>query len=265
MSALTSTIYRPKLNSSVQTNGCNKNQQRIRLSSQPLQPELQSQVSETKTILAYHTLTSLSFTHIQFSPSKRFSKFFAFISLSPWGILCGNLAIILAMRDLVPLIVFLGQVLNESVNRFLKKIKQGRPTEYLGAGYGMPSSHAQFMGYFASSITILMYQRGTAPDAIFPHITAGFIIIWALLVIYSRAHLYYHTWQQVVVGAICGIIFALMYFSFINNVLRPCGFFDWIVDHPWSQQLYIRDTDAISDRALSDWETWRQLRMHKHR
>lgn len=31
--------------------------------------------------------------------------------------------------------------------------------EYLGDGYGMPSSHSQFMAYFATYVVILMYRR----------------------------------------------------------------------------------------------------------
>lgn len=33
--------------------------------------------------------------------------------------------------------------------------------EYLGDGYGMPSSHSQFMAYFATYMVILMYRRYT--------------------------------------------------------------------------------------------------------
>ncbi|KAI1318323.1 Dolichyldiphosphatase 1 [Mortierella claussenii] len=212
-------------------------------------------------IPAHHTLTSLSITHVQFSESDVLSKIFAYVTLSPLAILCGYVAIILTLRDLKPAVMFAGQLANEAVNQVLKRlVKQARPTEYLGDGYGMPSSHSQFMAYFAAYTIILMYRRGITPGSIISPTVSALVVIWAALVVYSRVHLYYHTWQQVVAGTICGILFALLYYSIVQHILRPKGIFDWIVDHPWAKELYIRDTDAIPDLAQFDWESWNLFR-----
>ncbi|KAG0367206.1 hypothetical protein BGZ54_004239 [Gamsiella multidivaricata] len=116
----------------------------------------------------HHTLTSLSITHVQFSQNNFLSKLLAYVTLSPLGIICSYVAIVLTSRDLKPLVMFAGQLANEFVNQVLKRLfKQARPTEYLGDGYGMPSSHSQFMAYFATYTAILMYRSVLRPQGVF--------------------------------------------------------------------------------------------------
>ncbi|KAG0210573.1 Dolichyldiphosphatase 1 [Mortierella sp. GBA30] len=213
----------------------------------------------------HHTLTSVSLTHVQFPQGDLLSKLFAYVTLSPMALVCGYVAVIITSRDLKPAVMFAGQLANEIVNQILKRlVKQARPTEYLGDGYGMPSSHSQFMAYFATYTIVLMYRRGVTPVAIFPHAVSAIVIIWSALVVYSRVHLYYHTWQQVVAGTICGIIFALAYYFIANNFLRSKGFFEWIVEHPWAREMYIRDTYSAYDLTKFDWEMWQQHRKLEH-
>ncbi|OAQ32909.1 PAP2-domain-containing protein [Linnemannia elongata AG-77] len=209
----------------------------------------------------HHTLTSLSITHVQFAQDDILSKLFAYVTLSPLAILCGYVAVIITSRDLKPAVMFAGQLANELVNLILKRlVKQARPTEYLGDGYGMPSSHSQFMAYFATYVVILMYRRSIASDPLIPHTVSAVVVLWSALVVYSRVHLYYHTWQQVVAGTICGFFFAIIYYNVVNGVLRSKGLFDWIVDHPLARHFHIRDTDSIHDVAKFDWEMWQQYR-----
>ncbi|KAF9583076.1 Dolichyldiphosphatase 1 [Lunasporangiospora selenospora] len=207
----------------------------------------------------HHTLTSLSITHVQFAQDDILSKLFAYVTLSPLAIVCGYAAVILTSRDIKPAIMFAGQLANEVVNQILKRlVRQARPTDYLGDGYGMPSSHSQFMAYFATYTAILMYRRGLAPGAMMPHVVSGLVTVWALLVVYSRVHLYYHTWQQVVAGTICGIVFATSYYLCVDKILRPRGLFTWLLEHPLAKIFYVRDTDSIPDMAKFDWEMWQQ-------
>ncbi|KAF9920995.1 hypothetical protein FBU30_009032 [Linnemannia zychae] len=209
----------------------------------------------------HHTLTSLSITHVQFAQNDILSKLFAYVTLSPLAILCGYAAVIITSRDLKPAVMLAGQLANELLNLILKRlVKQARPTEYLGDGYGMPSSHSQFMAYFATYTVILMYRRSIASEPLIPHTVSAAVVFWSALVVYSRVHLYYHTWQQVVAGTICGFVFAIVYYYVVNIVIRPKGLFDWIVDHPLARQLHIRDTDSLHDVAKFDWEMWQQYR-----
>ncbi|KAF9934363.1 hypothetical protein BGZ67_003872 [Mortierella alpina] len=135
----------------------------------------------------HHTLTSLSLTHVQYAGTDIYSKIFAHLTLSPLAITCGYIAVVLTTRDLTPLLMLVGQLLNECTNAVLKRlVKQARPTEYLGDGYGMPSSHSQFMAYFATYMVILMYRMGASPGAVGPHVVTFFVLTWSTLVIYSR-------------------------------------------------------------------------------
>ncbi|KAF9295886.1 hypothetical protein BGZ74_010573 [Mortierella antarctica] len=182
----------------------------------------------------HHTLTSLSLTHVQFSDDDLASKIFAHLTLSPLAITCGYIAVILTTRDLTPILMLAGQALNECVNFVLKRlVKQARPTEYLGDGYGMPSSHSQFMAFFATYLTILMYRS---------------------------VHLYYHTWQQVVAGTICGCLFATGYFYFVNNFLRSKGMQDWMVGNSFAHWVLLRDVGEMDNVYKWEWDNWQQWR-----
>ncbi|KAF9313212.1 hypothetical protein BG003_005502 [Podila horticola] len=207
----------------------------------------------------HHTLTSLSLTHVQFSDDDLVSKIFAHLTLSPLAITCGYIAVILTTRDLTPILMLAGQALNECVNFVLKRfVKQARPTEYLGDGYGMPSSHSQFMAFFATYLTILMYRRGVTPGSISDLITNE---------AFSRpradpisVHLYYHTWQQVVAGTICGCLFATGYFFFVNNFLRSKGMQDWMVGNSFAHWALLRDVGEIDNVYKWEWDNWQQWR-----
>lgn len=77
----------------------------------------------------HHTLTSLSLSHVQFVPNNILSEFLAYVTLSPLAIFCGYVAVVVADRDLKPLVMFAGQVLSEGLNAIMKRIiKQARPT-----------------------------------------------------------------------------------------------------------------------------------------
>ncbi|CAO3565964.1 unnamed protein product [Mortierella alpina] len=209
----------------------------------------------------HHTLTSLSITHVQFVQGDLVSEFFAYITLSPMALVCTFVATIIITRDMKPAVMFAGQLANEAVNQILKRlVKEARPTEYLGDGYGMPSSHSQFMAYFATYTILLLNRRGIVSNDILSHVGSVSVVVWAALVVYSRVHLYYHTWQQVVAGTICGTVFGLAYYIFANKFLRSTGLFAWLVDHPWARALHVRDTYSIPDLATFDWEMWQQYR-----
>ncbi|KAF9955874.1 hypothetical protein BGZ70_010082 [Mortierella alpina] len=209
----------------------------------------------------HHTLTSLSITHVQFVQGDLVSEFLAYVTLSPMALVCTFVSVILITRDMKPAVMFAGQLANEAVNQMLKRlVKEARPTEYLGDGYGMPSSHSQFMAYFATYTILLLNRRGVVPGDTISHVASVLVVVWAALVVYSRVHLYYHTWQQVVAGTICGTMFALGYYFFANKFLRSTGLFEWFVDHPWARAVHVRDTYSIPDLATFDWEMWQQYR-----
>ena len=109
------------------------------------------------------------------------------------------------------MLMFAGQMGCEALNFALKRlIKEERPKQMYGKGYGMPSSHAQFVAYFSISLTLFLILRHTPPKRPIPSHTplsmvtrVGLSILamaCAFLVAWSRIYLNYHTPKQVLVG-----------------------------------------------------------------
>jgi dolichyldiphosphatase len=84
--------------------------------------------------------------------NDRLAKVLALVTLSPIFLLCAYVTIILYRRELTFINALIGQLGCEAFNWFLKRlIRQPRPyAGELGKGYGMPSSHSQFVGFFAA-------------------------------------------------------------------------------------------------------------------
>jgi dolichyldiphosphatase len=81
------------------------------------------------------------------------------ITLTPPFLLVSYITLLLVRRELTILTSLIGQLGCEGLNLGLKRIfKQGRPTDFLGTGYGMPSSHSQFMGYFMAFWCLHLYR-----------------------------------------------------------------------------------------------------------
>jgi dolichyldiphosphatase len=89
-----------------------------------------------------------------------------------------------------------GQLLSEALNWILKHIiKEERPNGsnlHLN-GYGFPSSHSQYMGYFGAFLICHMYFRHRFTSCGYPPLDQAFRFIvylgvasWTVLVAYSR-------------------------------------------------------------------------------
>lgn len=155
----------------------------------------------------------------------------ALITLSPIFLLCSYVTIILLRRELTFINALFGQLACEGFNWALKRlIKQPRPTGHLGAGYGMPSSHSQFLGFFAAFFLSHFYlnrpqvvKPRTLINAMrrFEHILAMVLIASiSILTCYSRHHLHYHTPLQIIVGLSVGVAFGGVYYYFTEYLSR---------------------------------------------
>jgi dolichyldiphosphatase len=92
-------------------------------------------------------------------------------------------------RSKKSVLVLWGQTLNQLVNMILKNyIAQPRPAH---TGYGMPSSHAQFMFFYLTFNPSFMN------------------LLLAVLTCFSRVHDGYHTVEQIIVGAFVGFVCAM--------------------------------------------------------
>ena len=132
-----------------------------------------------------------------------------------------------------------------------------------GKGYGMPSSHAQFVTFFSLSLSLFLLLRHTPnpstthtpisfPERLLLSIVAS---ICAAAVAYSRVYLNYHTLKQVLVGCAAGAVFAILWFIF-TTLLRRTGWIDWILDTPLAEAFRMRDLVITEDLVDAGWGRW---------
>src|SRR5689334_15028026 len=103
-----------------------------------------------------------------------------------------------------------------------------------GKGYGMPSSHAQFVSFFSITLSLFLLFRHVphptethTPFSYPQRVLLSFAaIVSAAAVAFSRIYLSYHTPKQVLVGCAAGAIFALTWFAF-TTFLRRAGWVEW--------------------------------------
>ncbi|CAG9099723.1 hypothetical protein JYU34_002686 [Plutella xylostella] len=207
----------------------------------------------------------LSLTLVEYPKGDWLGKFLAIVSLSPFGIGSGFIALILFRRDLHTIAFFLGTLVNEALNYVLKRtIQETRPFArgHLYTEYGMPSSHAQFIWFFNTYVfyfvLIRLHQINNKSilSALWRVILLGVCTGLALLVSIGRVYLLYHTTLQVVVGAGVGFVFATIWFALVHKVCTP--FFPQIVSFKLSELLMLRDTTLIPNVLWFEYTSSRQ-------
>lgn len=164
--------------------------------------------------------------------------------------------------------LFAGQLACEAINLALKRlIKEERPPRMNGKGYGMPSSHAQFVAYFAVSMALFLLVRHRPPHPGVRrrnHTPMSMLerTLWSLLglamaaaVAWSRVYLNYHTTRQVFMGSAAGTISAVGWVV-ITSIVRQSGWLLWAVDLPLARWLRVRDLVVEEDLCQAGWEKW---------
>ncbi|KAF2462326.1 PAP2 superfamily-domain-containing protein [Lineolata rhizophorae] len=109
-------------------------------------------------------LASLSLTHVHYNPADRISYVCAWLALVPQGLCVVYATLLWSSREAEIGLMFAGQLACEALNWLLKRyIKEERPRQMNGKGYGMPSSHAQFVAFFAVSLALFLLLRHNPP------------------------------------------------------------------------------------------------------
>ncbi|KAJ3286082.1 Dolichyldiphosphatase 1 [Rhizoclosmatium sp. JEL0117] len=201
-------------------------------------------------------LKPFSFTFFLYDPNDPIGKLMALMSLTPIFIMVSYATLIAARRDLYIASICLGQLIGEVLNLALKKlIKEPRPTAILGGGYGMPSSHSQFMAYFATCVILHLYLKTSYKSKLWKHLIAFATLLLAASVQYSRIHLYYHTPSQVLVGVQIGTLLGLIWFLFTTRLLLPFLVDTLkVLDHPLAIAFCVRDTSDVGDLVRCEYE-----------
>jgi dolichyldiphosphatase len=136
-----------------------------------------------------------------------------------------------------------------------------------GQGYGMPSSHAQFVTFFSLYLSFfLLFRHKPAPSR--THTPTSLLERQALsmvacvcagLVATSRIYLNYHTPKQVLVGCTAGAVIAVAWFL-VTTILRRYGWIDWALDISLARSLRMRDLAVTEDLADAGWGRWESRR-----
>ncbi|CAA0385595.1 unnamed protein product [Arabidopsis thaliana] len=139
--------------------------------------------------------------------------------LSKWvvSVLFGS--IILLRHDGAALWAVIGSISNSALSVVLKRIlNQERPTTTLRSDPGMPSSHAQSISFISVfAVLSVMEWLGTNGVSLF---LSGLILALGSYFIRLRVSQKLHTSSQVVVGAIVGSLFCILWYTMWNSLLR---------------------------------------------
>ncbi|KAM6497166.1 hypothetical protein JOM56_007639 [Amanita muscaria] len=215
----------------------------------------------------------LELTYVLYDDSSWLSLVLALVTLSPILLMASYAALTVYTREYIILVMWTGQFANEGLNYVLKHaIKQDRPDEKLGDGYGFPSSHSQYMAYFSAFLICHLYFRhrfsstgSTILDALWRFLVYLFLVFWAGAVAYSRYYLEYHNEHQILwglaIGAAVGV--ALYVFAELVPTRRPLSmlgqFKTFLLINPVSTWFQLRDGWAVwSDGGHEEeWVRWR--------
>ncbi|KAJ1665878.1 hypothetical protein GGF44_002953 [Coemansia sp. RSA 1694] len=208
-------------------------------------------------------LRSFGLTHFQYSDGDHVGMALALASLFPIFMIVMQVTIVLSRREVAGMLLLLGQLANEAFNLLLKQtIREDRPNLHLGDGYGMPSSHAQFMGFFVMYSFLYLETRITTNVWHKGAVQLGAVGL-SVLVAASRVYLGYHSVPQVLAGAAVGLAAGLVWYLAVERVLYPSGLVEALLDTSVSRWLLLRDSRGVPDIALAEYRLSRNIGKQK--
>eukprot|EP01018_Ginkgo_biloba_P022325 Gb_14798 [translate_table: standard] len=209
-------------------------------------------------------LKAVSLTHVRYEAGDKFGHVLAWISLLPVFIsLGGFVSHFIFRRELQAMAFALGMLMSEFFNQLIKKsVQQSRPETCLALemcdSHGWPSSHSQFMMFFAVYCTFLVYKRLGFSSKTSKMIVATLPWPFALLTMYSRVYLGYHTAGQVFAGGCLGLFLGALWFWFVNSVLVHA--FPMLESTSICQYLCVKDSSHIPNVLYFEYQNARAAR-----
>ncbi|KAI8321722.1 dolichyldiphosphatase [Martensiomyces pterosporus] len=198
-------------------------------------------------------LKSFSLTHFQYQAGDPIGMFLALISLFPIFFIVMETTIVLSRREVAGVLLLIGQLLNEAFNLVLKEvIQEDRPHFELGDGYGMPSSHSQFMGFFISYTALYLETKVTANAVHRRAVQLGALVL-GILVVVSRVYLQYHTVPQVLAGSAIGLATGCAWYAVTEFVVYRSGAVEAVLNTQACKWLMIRDSRGVPDIARAEY------------
>ncbi|KAJ4141299.1 hypothetical protein NW768_000510 [Fusarium equiseti] len=221
-------------------------------------------------------LASLSVTHVYYDPEDHLSLACAYLALLPQALCVVYATLVLFTREVEVALMFLGQLACEVLNFALKRlIKEERPRRIHGKGYGMPSSHAQFVAFWSVSLALFLLVRHNPPRVLKGRTNSSVHRPWSMVeriavsmagaaiaaaTAWSRVYLNYHTPKQVVVGCAAGAVSAVGWFVIVA-VMRQTGWLGWALETSLARAFRVRDLVVEEDMCQAGWEKWEERRV----
>ncbi|PHT28883.1 Lipid phosphate phosphatase gamma, chloroplastic [Capsicum baccatum] len=216
--------------------------------------------------MSQHPLKAVTLTHVRYQKGDQLGHFLAWVSLVPVFISLGGFSShFIFRRELQTMFFALGLLISQFVNEVIKtSVQQARPETCalleMCDSHGWPSSHSQYMFFFAVYFTSLTYRRLgliCRNQLIF-----AYLLVWpmAVLTMYSRVYLGYHTVAQVFAGAGLGAVLGWGWFWIVNNVIS--GLFPVIEESAFGRFFYVKDTSHIPNVLRLEYENARSARKH---
>ncbi|CAO2813821.1 unnamed protein product [Amaranthus hypochondriacus] len=207
------------------------------------------------------SLKAITLTHVRYPRGDKIGHFLAWISLIPVFIsLGGFVSHFFFRRELQAMFFALGLLISQIISETIKScVRQSRPETCalleVCESHGWPSSHSQYMFFFAMYFTLTSYlhQKSTGKYIVE-------IISWclAVLTMFSRVYLGYHSIAQVFAGAILGTFLGGVWFWVVNRVLIQ--YFPMIEDSAFGRMFYIKDTTHICNVLKFEYDNARAAR-----
>ncbi|MFS8004431.1 putative phosphatidate phosphatase [Helianthus anomalus] len=211
-------------------------------------------------------LRAITLTHVRYFKGDQLGHFLAWVSLVPVFIgLGGFVSHFLFRRELQGMFFALGILISNFINEVIKaSVQQARPETCIMLemcdSHGWPSNHSQYMFFFATYLTLLTYKK---MGIMFRKqmLLVG-LVVWplALLTMYSRVYLGYHTVAQVFVGAGLGVFLGGLWFWVVNSLLIE--FFPAIEESFFGRWFYVKDTSHIPNSLKFEYDNARAARRH---
>ncbi|KAK9371010.1 hypothetical protein V1509DRAFT_588427 [Lipomyces kononenkoae] len=204
---------------------------------------------------------SLRFTHVYYDDADPWAHIMAWISLAPQTLCVVYLTLIFSRREIETIMLFAGQLASEAANHILKRIlreerpKYGTMSDRDNLGFGLPSAHAQFMAFYTTYLCLWMFLRAHHFSARKRSFRATGLVLLTLIVSYSRVYLFYHTWKQVLLGLVIGIITGSGWFV-ICVAVRELGIVDKVLDLAHCRWFYVKDTSHYRSFVEDEFAQW---------
>ncbi|CAM6120640.1 unnamed protein product [Calypogeia fissa] len=209
-------------------------------------------------------LKAVTLTHVRYARGDNIGHLLAWASLLPVMIgLGGFVSHFIFRRELQALFFGLGLILSEIINQYIKDfMEEARPMTCQALemcdSHGWPSSHSQYMAFFSIYLTLLCILKFTFSDIWSKYFTILLPWPFALVTIYSRVYLGYHSVAQVIAGTIVGLILGSVWFYIVQRFFVP--YFPWIEGTAICRYLCIKDSSHIPNVLKFEYDNCRNAR-----